>query len=233
MPVKRAKKVDIVRRRDRVANLYVQGFTQCAIAEQLGVHQPTVCDDLKKIQRQWRESTVRNFDEAKELELQKLDRVEREAWAAWERSQKPAQSATVEGDGAPKRSRKTILQKNGDPRYLDTVLKCVAARRAILGLDAPTKIAATTPDGQALNFDQRQVHINAILAERFGIHVLGVSTDEHEASNPSRSLSASGVIVDALGCGDLATESTFEECTDERGDQETTSAPSGVPAAQV
>jgi hypothetical protein len=28
MPVKRAKKVDIVRRRDRVADLYVQGLTQ-------------------------------------------------------------------------------------------------------------------------------------------------------------------------------------------------------------
>jgi hypothetical protein len=233
MPVTRAKKVDVLRRREHVADLYIQGHTQVAIAEKLGVKQPTISVDLTAIRKQWRESTIRNFDEAKEMELQKLDRVEREAWAAWERSQKPSQSATVEGDGTPKRSRKTIVQKNGDPRYLDTVLKCVAARRAILGLDAPTKIAATTPDGQALNFDQRQVHINAILAERFGIHVLGVSTDEHEASNPSRSLSAPGVIVDALGCGTDAIESTFEECADERSDQEATSAASGVPATHV
>jgi hypothetical protein len=233
MPVSRSKKLDVLRRREMVADLYVRGFTQTAIAEQVGVGQPRVCDDLKQIRKLWRESTVRSFDDAKDLELQKLDRVEREAWAAWERSQKPSQSATVEGDGTPKRSRKTIVQKNGDPRYLDTVLKCVAARRAILGLDAPTKIAATTPDGQALNFDQRQVHINAILAERFGIHVLGVSTDEHEASNTGRSLSAPGVVIDALGCGNPATESAFEECATERSDQEAPSAASGVPAAHV
>jgi hypothetical protein len=233
MPVTQAKRHEVLLRRNRVADLYIQGRTQVAIGEQLGIPQPTVSTDLTAIRKLWRESSVRNFDEAKEMELQKLDRVEREAWAAWERSQKPAQSATVEGDGAPRRSRKTIVQKNGDPRYLDTVLKCVAARRAILGLDAPTKIAATTPDGQALSFDQRQVHISAILAERFGIHVLGVSTDEHKASNPSRSLSAPGVIVDALGCGDPATESAFEERADEHNDQEAPSAPSGVPATHV
>jgi hypothetical protein len=233
MPVKRAKKVDIVRRRDRVADLYVQGLTQCAIAEELGVHQPTVCDDLKKIQRQWRESTVRNFDEAKEMELQKLDRVEREAWAAWERSQKPAQSTTVEGDGTPKRSRKTISQRNGDPRYLDTVLKCVAARRAILGLDAPTKIAPTTPDGQPLSFDQRQIHVNAILVERFGLHVLGGTTDERETSDSQRCLVAPNAAGEPVGCGTAAIESTLGERPNERSDQEAPSAASGVPDAHV
>jgi hypothetical protein len=36
----------------------------------------------------------------------------------------------------------------GDPRFLDQISKCIASRRALLGIDAPTKIAPTSPDGQ-------------------------------------------------------------------------------------
>jgi len=63
------------------------------------VAQPTICDDLKRIRAEWRESAVRDFDEARQLELMKLERIEREAWSAWDQSKKPAQSAVVTGDG--------------------------------------------------------------------------------------------------------------------------------------
>jgi len=99
MVVTRSKQLAILKRRRTVADLYLQGWTQIAIAEELGVAQPTISDDLKRIRAQWRESGVRDFDEARQLELMKLDRIEREAWSAWERSQKPAQSAVVTGDG--------------------------------------------------------------------------------------------------------------------------------------
>ncbi len=32
---------------------------------------------------------------------------------------------------------------------MDQVHKCIASRRALLGLDAPTRIAPTSPDGEA------------------------------------------------------------------------------------
>lgn len=85
----------ITRRREVVADSYIQGRTQAEIARYLGVSQPTVSTDLKAIQKQWRESAIRDFDLLRERELQKLDRVEREAWAAWERSQDPAQQSVV------------------------------------------------------------------------------------------------------------------------------------------
>jgi predicted transcriptional regulator len=90
----------IAQRRQQVAELYTKGWFQTAIARELSISQPTVCQDLQAIRKQWRESAIRDFDAARELELQKLDRVEREAWAAWERSQQPAQSVVVSGDGA-------------------------------------------------------------------------------------------------------------------------------------
>jgi hypothetical protein len=103
---------------------------------------------LRAIQKQWRESAIRDFDVLRERELQKLDRVEREAWEAWEQSKKPAQSAVINIHGNSQRTQKRVEEQCGDPRYLDQVHKCVASRRALLGLDAPTKISPTSPDGE-------------------------------------------------------------------------------------
>ena len=58
MAVSREKKLEVVRRRERTAELYIQGRTQCEIAETLGVSQPTVCQDLQAIQKAWRELLV-------------------------------------------------------------------------------------------------------------------------------------------------------------------------------
>ncbi|MAD79247.1 MAG: hypothetical protein CMJ50_00170 [Planctomycetaceae bacterium] len=148
MPVSRAKKVEVARRRETVADFYVQGWTQSAIAQRLGLTQPTICSDLKIIQGQWRESAIRDFDLLRERELRKLDRLEREAWAAWERSQEPSQQAVISTNGDDQRTQETTKDQTGDARYLDVVSKCITSRRALLGLDAPTRIAPTSPDGE-------------------------------------------------------------------------------------
>jgi len=116
MPVKRNKQLAILKRRRDVADLYLQGWTQTAIAEEMRVGQPTVCDDLKRIRAEWRESAVRDFDEARQLELMKLDRIERESWSAWDQSKKPAQSAVVTGDGTGQKTRKSMKNQHGDHR---------------------------------------------------------------------------------------------------------------------
>jgi Homeodomain-like domain len=136
MPTKPNKNLDVINRRQQVAHLYLQNWTQAQIAEHLHVGQPTISADLRKIRQQWLQSGLRDFDSARELELQKIDLLDRESWAAWERSKKPTQSATVDGEGAGQRTRKTMRNQVGDPRFLDQVNKCIAQRRAILGLDA-------------------------------------------------------------------------------------------------
>lgn len=144
----RRETIAISQRRQIVADLYVQGWPQTAIAKHIGMSQPTICDDLQAIHAEWQKTTIRDFDTARDLELRKLERVEREAWAAWERSQKPSQSATISTDGGDQRTQKTVKDQCGDPRYLSEIIKCVASRRALLGLDQPTKIAPTSPDGE-------------------------------------------------------------------------------------
>jgi Putative ATPase subunit of terminase (gpP-like) len=142
MPTKPNKNLDVLNRRQQVAHYYLQNWTQAQIAEQLGVRQPTICADLKHIREQ--------------------DLLEREAWAAWERSKKPTQSATVDGEGAAQRTRKTMRNQVGDPRFLDQVNKCIAQRRAILGLDAIPSVGEDTD--VRITLDARRARLVTIAA---------------------------------------------------------------------
>jgi predicted transcriptional regulator len=162
MPSKSPASAATARRREQVADLYVRGFSQSAIAAQLNVTQGTVSRDLKQIEGQWRASGIRKFDIAREVELQKLDRLEREAWAAWERSQKPTQSAVVTEAGTSQQTRKSMRHQYGDPRFLDQVNKCICQRRALLGLDAPLQINDVTPQTTAETVEQRRARLQKI-----------------------------------------------------------------------
>ena len=133
-----------------VARLYLQRQTQAAIGRQLGVSQPQVCYDLNIVRRRWLESSIRNFDEARAQELAKIDRIEAEFWAGWERSQRIKQVTSTkckEGMGASTEAGVRKEEHAGDPRFMGGVLKCIFKRCAILGLDAPKKTAFTDPTG--------------------------------------------------------------------------------------
>lgn len=165
MPVPRSKKAELAQRRQQVAELYIQGHTQTAIAEKLQIGQATVSTDLQRVQKEWRESRIRDFDGAREIELQKLDRLEREAWSAWERSQKPAQSAEFKDD-ANSATLKRVTNRVGDPRFLVVVHQCIASRRALLGLDALPALPKDENNGDPAQRTDRLVSLVTALRER-------------------------------------------------------------------
>lgn len=151
-------------RREQIAALYVRGQYQTEIARQLHVTQQQVSLDLKIIRAQWRASAIRDFDAAKELELQKLDALEREAWQAWERSKQPREITLTEqtegaevvlpdGETRPRAAiRKASVRRDataGDPRYLEQIQKCIAQRCALLGLTMTIESTTTVSTGLA------------------------------------------------------------------------------------
>jgi len=166
-----ARKLAVLKRRQQVAELCLKGCTQSTIAEKLGVMQATISKDIEGIRKAWHESQIRDFDAARTLQVERLRQVSREAWAGYERSQQPAQMATVNGDNGSGKAKRTVRHQYGDPRFLDIVLKSIEAEDQLMGLNAPTKIAPTTPDGRPLTQEQRQIHFRAIIAEQFGITV--------------------------------------------------------------
>lgn len=163
------KRTDFERENDyhRITAMYLQGRTQAEIAAMLGVSQQQISLDLATVQRRWRTDTAINLDEAKQKELARIDNLERTYWDAWQHSSGehvktrtehlvPALDAESEGsEGEEKVEKKPILLKRitdtedlvGAPAFLAGVMSCIERRCKLLGLDAPTKVAPTTPEG--------------------------------------------------------------------------------------
>jgi hypothetical protein len=130
-----------------ISEWYLRGWNQMRITEELEklrgykISRSQVAHDIVKIQQQWMQNSIHNVHAAKMKECAKLDVLEREYWAAWEKS---------------KGKRKVITQKKvvdvvtettlrvedmaGNPSYLAGVLTCVERRCALLGLDKPIKV---------------------------------------------------------------------------------------------
>lgn len=192
VPVSRAKKTEIVRRRQLVGDLYAQGSSQTDISRELGVAQSTVCADLKAIFTEWRESAVRDFDVARGIELRKLEAVEKEAWQAWRQSLEPAESTKVTDNGGGKRAEKVVKQRVGDPRFLEQIQKCISARRALLGLDAPERVALTSPDGDEAYHSHIMAELMRLAEQsKDGPVVIDADYIEQSLNQQSTALSAS------------------------------------------
>lgn len=166
----------LVQRRERVARLYLEGKTQTEIAGELKVSQPTVSEDLAWVRGEWKKSAEFAFGDRVAEELARLDEVEREAWQAWERSKKKLKrvsTKTVKNvpeaskDPAVEREEETSVEegRDGDPRHLNVVMDCIDKRCKILGLDAPLKVAPTTPDGKESWEPRRDPVVEQLLAE--------------------------------------------------------------------
>lgn len=155
--------LEIENRRLTVAERYMRGWSQRQIAKEVGVSQYTVFSDLQAIRKAWKESMIRDFDEAKARELEKIDLVEREAWAAWERSQRPSVSKRkgISGKGIVDETKRT--GQCGDDSFLGRVAWCITRRCAMLGLDAPVKVANTDADGNDITPDQRRAGLLGII----------------------------------------------------------------------
>ena len=90
-------------------------------------------------------------DKADHQRTQQTDalwRMYHEANEAWEKSWKPTKTLTTkQGEEQSQNASVTIRDGTGDPRYLQMAMQALGDIRKIWGLDAPKKIAPTSPDG--------------------------------------------------------------------------------------
>jgi len=174
MPGRRRGTSELIRDRRRIADLYLQGQTQIFIAEELGVGQATVSRDLKAIQKSWMAATLIDFNEAKARELAKVDRLEREYWAAWVRSTEDqetnTQRAVDTGEGQRKEATRTIRGQAGDPRFLMGIQWCIDKRCKLLSLDSADKLLVTwKEEAAAEGYDPETIYGELVEA---AIHLL-------------------------------------------------------------
>lgn len=127
-------------RRIAVADRYLKGMSIKQIAADLSLNDRLICSEIEAIRSEWKAARVGFVDQAVLEQLEKIDQLEREAWAAYERSCRPAKSTTItEDDDGNTVTKIERRESAGDPRFLALVDKQVEQRRKLLGLDAPVK----------------------------------------------------------------------------------------------
>jgi hypothetical protein len=138
-----------------ISRLYCSGWRQVDIADRLGIAQQQVSYDLKAIFADWRKARDGNVTEWTNAELAKINALELEYWEAWRRSCEDrtrvvkGARVTPSGTGKATTTNATTTTETllGNPAYLAGVQWCIERRCKILGIDAPVKVAPTTPDG--------------------------------------------------------------------------------------
>jgi hypothetical protein len=137
---KRRSASQLARDRRKIADLYLQGWLQTDIAEELGMSQATISNDIKALQAEWVASAKVDFATARAQELAKIDRLEREYWHGWVRSCEDAEQITQEGTSENvSKIKRTRKGQAGDTRFLQGIQWCVERRCKILGVDAPVE----------------------------------------------------------------------------------------------
>ena len=106
------KKEVIANRRNEVSKLYLQGIGQIEISEKINISQSQVSRDISYMLKQWQKQQVKNLNDAKVLELEKINKVESESWNRFYDSK--------------------------EARYLELVLSCIDKRCKIIGVDSKT-----------------------------------------------------------------------------------------------
>lgn len=149
-------------RLDIIAQLYKRGYSYREIREEVmarldlqAYSLQTVHKDVNRLLSEWRETRIENIDHAVQLELERIDELIKEAWAAWDKSKTDYERKKAKQQGVPnggngendesgvvtvkmEQQREEVICY-GDPRYLEVIHKNLTERRKLLGLYSPEK----------------------------------------------------------------------------------------------
>ena len=138
--------------------LYLKGYTIRDIHERLmrnlserGMGYEISCqqvfNDIKAEMIEWKKENMMLVNEYIELEVRKLDKMEIELWEAWERSKSGKRKSEIKGGNiyngnvsGGQISKRTLETGDGDPRYLDMILKLFDRKAKLLGYNAPLNV---------------------------------------------------------------------------------------------
>jgi hypothetical protein len=150
---------EVAERRNKVAILYTEGKKQSEIAKIVLVSEGQISLDLTHIRRAWLKASNISKEDRIAEELAKIDHLERKLWQAWEKSTKDHKRVISKNKGktsadSPEYSEVTNMDiiKDGDPRYLQAIERCIDRRCKLLGLDAPMKAKVGFDDHSFLGF---------------------------------------------------------------------------------
>lgn len=167
------QKHEIERDKQFITELYLKGHSCRSIALQLCKHvgnekyltYRTVSNDINKLLSEWEKDRIDDIHKQKVIELEKINKLERTYWMAWEKSiedyEKKAKKVKgplgKDRNGNPLNPTEQEMQTTnminfGNPSYLAGIERCIERRCKILGIDAPQKVDITSKGKGFLDF---------------------------------------------------------------------------------
>lgn len=145
-----------------ITKMYLEGHRLSDIASEIGVTYQTIQDVLKRLIKEWQTQAIKNIDELKAVELERINKLEVRAWKALEDSDGKVKKV-VEKVGSLREAlmnhaldphadnedpnkvnldvetTTTIEKQVADPRYMKIILDCIKTRCQILGIETEDK----------------------------------------------------------------------------------------------
>ena len=135
----------IAERRAKISKMYLSGMAQFEISNETDISQQQISSDLKVLRKEWINSALIDFNEARSKELAKIDNLEIEYWDAWKKSKEDYEKSKRKyQDKQLKELNKEDVIMTGDPRFLEGVRWCITKRCEIFGFNAVNKYDFTT-----------------------------------------------------------------------------------------
>ena len=95
-------------RLDIIAGLYKRGYSYREIRNEVmarldlkSYSLETVHKDIGRLLKEWRDTRIENFDHTVQLELERIDEIIKEAWAAWDKSKTDYERKKAKQQGIP------------------------------------------------------------------------------------------------------------------------------------
>lgn len=160
-------------RRETVGKMYLKRHRLSDIAKALNISVMTVREDLEVIRKEWIGRASAEMIQLRAEEFAKIDATEAAAWASFERSLRDytETSATKVGPGGQPVTRAVTYKRDGDPRWLAIVAKCIDQRTRLMNLNLqPDDPAAAAIGSQVVvvlpeNFRARPKQIKGVVNE--------------------------------------------------------------------
>lgn len=187
-------------------DLFVKGYAYREIATKLNEHNrqkgltyelsyKTIFMDINQVLIEWKKERFREVDNYIQVELRKLDKMEVELWEAWEKSKSGKRKTKIAGgkieDGQIKGGdldSRQLEDTNGDPRYLDLLLKVQERRAKLLGYNAPVKldVCSIPPKEEApagAKYDANTLPIEMLVDIAYKLQEVEYKRRQEEAQN--------------------------------------------------
>ena len=135
--------------------------------------------DIGEVRKGLGKLTEDQAQEMKGLELSDIQWIIKQAKGSWEKSKKGSKRTRTKKTESGRRRPQTeamveTIDKPGDPKFLDVILKAMERRAKLLGTDSPSQHQVTGPDGgpiplEEMDLDHAENAFADIIQKRAGL----------------------------------------------------------------